>query len=134
MDTSLHNYTIFNRQIAKLAINDNFSYVISLHRDIKNGTQHMDESLLNDFKKTNRDICKQCREEYDNNSKCLYLIHTLNTFSQINTLRTGDADLRLYITTVQDGWRKSAFLTRAWFPRTIHLITQYMEHFSEWAC
>jgi hypothetical protein len=29
----------------------------------------------------------------------------------VNTLRTGDADLRLYITTVQDGWRKSAFLT-----------------------
>jgi len=28
----------------------------------------------------------------------------------INTLWTGDADLRLYITTVQDGWRKSAFL------------------------
>jgi hypothetical protein len=27
----------------------------------------------------------------------------------INTLRTGDADLRVYITTVQDGWRKSAF-------------------------
>jgi hypothetical protein len=26
-----------------------------------------------------------------------------------NTLRTGDADLRVYITTVQDGWRKSAF-------------------------
>jgi len=52
----------------------------------------------------------------------------------LNTLRTGDADLRLYITTVQDGWRKSAFLTRAWFPRTIHLIMQYMEHFSEWPC
>jgi len=51
----------------------------------------------------------------------------------LNTLRTGDADLCLYITTVQDGWRKSAFLTRAWFPRTIHLITQYMEHFSEWS-
>jgi len=51
----------------------------------------------------------------------------------INTLWTGDADLRLYITTVQDGWRKSMFLTRAWFPRTIHLITQYMEHFSEWS-
>jgi len=51
----------------------------------------------------------------------------------INTLWTGDADLRLYITTVQDGWRKSAFLTRAWFPRTTHLITQYMEHFSEWS-
>jgi len=26
-----------------------------------------------------------------------------------NTLWTGDADLRLYITIVQDGWRKSAF-------------------------
>jgi len=49
-------------------------------------------------------------------------------------LWTGDADLRLYITTVQDGWRKSAFLTRAWFPRTLDLITQYKEHFSEWSC
>ena len=39
-----------------------------------------------------------------------------------NTLRTGDADLRFYITTVRDGWRKSAFLTRACFPCTIHLI------------
>ena len=47
---------------------------------------------------------------------------------QVNTLRTGDADLRLHITTVHDGWRKSAFLTRAWFPRTTHFITQYMEH------
>ena len=27
-----------------------------------------------------------------------------------NTLRTGDANLRFYITTVQDGWGKSAFL------------------------
>jgi hypothetical protein len=36
----------------------------------------------------------------------------------INTLRTGDADLRLYITTVQDGRRKSAFLTSAWL---VHL-------------
>jgi len=25
-------------------------------------------------------------------------------------LRTGDADLRFYVTTVQDGWRRSAFL------------------------
>jgi len=49
-------------------------------------------------------------------------------------LWTGDADLRLYITTVQEGWRKSAFLTRVWFPRTIHVITQYMEHISEWSC
>ena len=38
----------------------------------------------------------------------------------INTLWTGDADLRLCITTVEDGWSTSAFLTRAWFPRTIN--------------
>ena len=58
-----------------------------------------------------------------------------NTFSvlRINTLRTGDADLRFYITTVQDGWRKSAFLTRACFPCTIHLIMQYIEPVSEWS-
>ena len=65
--------------------------------------------------------------------KCSYFVN-YRLFLLINTLRTGDADLRLYITTVQDGWCKSAFLTRAWFPRTIHLITQYMEHFSEWSC
>ena len=52
----------------------------------------------------------------------------------LKTLWTGDADMRLYVTTAQDGWRKSALLTRAWFPRTIHLITQYMEPFSEWPC
>ena len=52
----------------------------------------------------------------------------------VNTLRTGDADLHFYITTVQDGGRKSAFLTRAYFPCTIHLIMQYIESVSEWAC
>ena len=52
----------------------------------------------------------------------------------VNTLRTGDADLRFYITTVQDGWRKSAFLTRVCFPCTIHLIMQYKEPVSEWPC
>jgi hypothetical protein len=54
-----------------------------------------------------------------------------------NTLRTGDADLRLYITTVQDGRRKSAFLTNAWFParsRVLDIITQYMAPVSEWPC
>ena len=51
-----------------------------------------------------------------------------------NTLRTGDADLRFYITTVQDRWRKSAFLTRACFPCTLHLIMQYIETVSEWFC
>ena len=54
--------------------------------------------------------------------------------TQVNTLRTGDADLRFYITTVQDGWRKSAFLTSACFPCTIHLIMQYIEPVSEWFC
>jgi len=28
----------------------------------------------------------------------------------VNTLRTGDADLRFYVTTVQDRWRRFAFL------------------------
>ena len=52
----------------------------------------------------------------------------------LNTLRRGDADVRFYITTVQDGWRKSAFLTRACFPCTIHFIMQYIEPVSEWSC
>ena len=59
-------------------------------------------------------------------------VHTVPSyFCQVhfNTLRTGDEDLRYYITTVQDGWRKSAFLTR-----TIHLIMQYIEPVSEWSC
>ena len=58
---------------------------------------------------------------------------TKNYFN-FNTLRTGDANLRFYITTVQDGWRKSAFLTRDCFPWTIHLIMQYIEPVSEWFC
>jgi len=62
--------------------------------------------------------------------RCTSMLFIVN----INTLWTGDADLRLYITTVEDGWRNSAFLTRVWFPRTINLITQYMEHISEWSC
>ena len=53
---------------------------------------------------------------------------------QVTTLRTDDADFRFYITTVQDGWRKSAFLTRACFPCTIHLIMQYIKPVSEWSC
>jgi len=35
----------------------------------------------------------------------LYLRETIRSYnSQINTLRTGDTDLRFYVTTVQDGW------------------------------
>jgi hypothetical protein len=52
----------------------------------------------------------------------------------LTTLKTGDADLHFYITTVRDGWRKSAFLTRACFPCTVHLIMQYIETVSEWSC
>ena len=59
-----------------------------------------------------------------------YTVHVVT----LNTLRTGDTDLRFYITTVQDGWRKSAFLTRTCFPCTIHLIMQYIEPVSEWSC
>ena len=58
----------------------------------------------------------------------------VNEWLDINTLRTGDAYLCFYITTVQDGWRKSAILTRACFPCTIHLIMQYIEPVSEWSC
>ena len=38
--------------------------------------------------------------------KCLYiltLVSFVTTFFFFNTLRTGDADLRFYVTTVQDG-------------------------------
>ena len=59
---------------------------------------------------------------------------TQNYCNMLNILRMGDADLRFYITTVQDGWRKSVFLTRACFPCTIHLIMQYTEPVSEWSC
>ena len=48
-----------------------------------------------------------------------------NFVNYVNTLRTGDANLRFYITTVQDGWRKSVFLTRACFPCAIHLTFRH---------
>ena len=79
--------------------------------------RNLDETAQFPLHELSRNLKRNCR-------------HILVFF---NTLWTGDADLRLYITTVQDGWRKSAFLTRAWFSRTTHLITQYMEHFSEWS-
>ena len=56
------------------------------------------------------------------------------TWYYVNILKTGDADLRFYVTAMQDGWYKSAFLTRACFPCTIHLIMQYIEPVSEWSC
>ena len=60
--------------------------------------------------------------------------HHQTGIHKLNTLRTGDTDLRFYITTVQDGWCKSAFLTSACFPCTIHLIMQYTEPVSKWSC
>ena len=65
---------------------------------------------------------------------CVFGNHFLGNALFINTLRTGDADLRFYITPVQDEWRKSAFLTRACFLCTVHLIMQYIEPVSEWFC
>lgn len=50
----------------------------------------------------------------------------------LNTMWTGDANLHLYVTAVQDRWLKSAFLTCAWFPRT--LTMQHMKPFSEGSC
>ena len=35
---------------------------------------------------------------------------------------------------IEDGWRRFAFLTRACFPCTIHLIMQITEPVSEWSC
>jgi hypothetical protein len=40
-------------------------------------------------------------------AKCIEIVGTV-----INTLGTGDTNLRFYITTVQDGWCKSVFNTR----------------------
>ena len=42
-----------------------------------------------------------------------------------NTLWMGDADLHLYITTVKDGWCKSAFLTRL---VSTHITLNYAIH------
>ena len=82
-----------------------------------------------------------CAETYLQHKFCEIFKTSITSFinagqSKIyfNTLRTGDADLRFYITTVQDGWRKCGFLTRACFPCTIHLIMQYIEPVSEWSC
>jgi len=60
--------------------------------------------------------------------------HRFVCATKFNTLRTGDVDLRFYNTTVQDGLCKSAFLTRACFLCTVHLIMQYIEPVSEWFC
>ena len=83
---------------------------------------------------------RECHGQSFLNAEGLTLIdimprgETIDSNFYINTLRTGDTNLRFYITTVQDGWRKSAFLTRACFPCTVHLIMQYKEPVSEWPC
>ena len=74
-------------------------------------------------------LLSKCSNHYDQRN-----IGTKFVLNIVNTLKTGDANLRFYIKTAQDGWRKSAFLTRACFPCTIHLIMKYMEPVSEWSC
>ena len=63
-----------------------------------------------------------------------FRISGTSTYKTSSMSWTGDADLRFYITTVQDGWHRSAFLTWGCFPCTIHLIMQYIEPVSEWSC
>jgi hypothetical protein len=56
-----------------------------------------------------------------------------------NTLGTGDADLRFYrvlqsfgsYVTISRRLTQICVFTRGWFPRTLHLITPYMEPFFE---
>ena len=55
----------------------------------------------------------QSRSKYNNEIHKQYISNY-----RINTLRTGDADLRFYVTTEQDGRRRFAFLTR-W--NSVHL-------------
>ena len=90
-----------------------------------------------------RMICFCCHGVSEEHSAFLFRLNELDCVDAavitwgaqfVNTLRTGDADLRFYITTVQDGWRKSEFLKRTCFPCTIHLIMQYIEPISEWFC
>ena len=48
-------------------------------------------------------------------------------YYNLNTLRTGDADLCFYITNVQDGWRKSVFFFNTrWF--SLHNTLNYAIH------
>ena len=62
-----------------------------------------------------------CRRNFEN---CSPGVSDLTLFRRhcekyyVNTLRTGDADLRFYVPTVQDEWRRFAFLTR-W--NSVHL-------------
>ena len=86
----------------------------------RRGTLHFNLHLVSNYSLLNSDICifQFKNSEYD----------------EFSTLRRGDADLRFYITTVQDAWRKSAFLTRACFTCTIHLIMQYIQPVSERSC
>jgi hypothetical protein len=85
-------------------------------------------------KKSKADPLTQCNIPEDFSYTAVRNSNLTQTLFFLNTLRTGDADLRLYITTVRDGWCKSAFLTHAWCPHTIHLITQYREPLLEWFC
>ena len=101
------------------------------------------ERLLVEFWRGNilQNAVREIGKEIVPGSSCISIIGDIwgseplvSSVTVLNTLRTGDVDLRFYVTTVEDGWRKSAFLTRACFPCTIHLIMQYIEPVSEWSC
>ena len=71
-------------------------------------------------------VLRSSARNWRNTNKNTSTARQLATFCKhINTLRTGDANLRFYITTAQDGWSKSAFLTRACFPCTLHLTFRH---------
>jgi len=47
-------------------------------------------------------VTEVCKEK-ENLNLVLYIAYIFSAGRMLNTLRTGDADLRFYITTVQDG-------------------------------
>jgi hypothetical protein len=73
---------------------------------------------------------------------CLYIVwYVLRSLllRDVNTLGTGDADLRFYrvlqsfvsFVTISKRVTQICVFTHGWIPRTLHLITQYMEPFFE---
>jgi hypothetical protein len=69
----------------------------------------------------------------------LHVLCECTVIFHVNTLGTGDADLRVYrvlqsfgsyVTNARRVTQICVF-TRGWIPRTLHLITQYMEPFFE---
>ena len=66
--------------------------------------------LWTEFRQEVRNYSVTYWQRLNDHPNRIFLLHSTNWNRRLNTLRTGDADLRFYITTVQDGWRSSAFL------------------------